>query len=205
MRKLGSLLLAVLLLAVTVSAQAPSVVDKEELLSQQEAVTLENSFNQYHEAYDFTVAAATAESFGDLTAAQYAKKCYKDNGYDNDGILLLISEAEGQWYIYTSGICAEVISDSEAALVGSLLEEDLAAGNYYNAFKTFAEKCTVPVCQRLNADAITTDAQQNANRTYMVVGLCGGLLVGVLVAVALYFTAKHFKARKHPDLPSDND
>lgn len=196
MRNILSLLLAVLLV-VTVSAQAPSVVDKEGLLTQTEADTLENSFNQYHEEFAFTVAAATAESFGDLTAAQYARKCYTDYGYDNDGILLLVSQTEGQWYLYTSGICAEVISDSEAELVGSMLAEDLAAGRYYNAFKSFAEKCTVPVCERLNADAVAADARLNANKTYMVLGLGGGLVAGVLVSVVLHFAVKRSKKEKY--------
>lgn len=205
MKKLISLLLAALLLAVTVSAQAPSVVDKEGLLSLTEAETLENSFNQYHEEFGFTVAAATAESFGELSAEEYARKCYANNGYDNDGILLLISEGEGQWYIYTSGICAQAISDSDAALIGEALTEDLVAGNYYNAFKTFAEKGTVPVCERLNADAVAADAERNELRIYMTIGLMGGLAVGVLVAVVLWFIARRSKTAKYAGQYTSNE
>lgn len=195
MKKIVLLVLALILLSVSVAAQAPSVVDKEGLLSLTEAETLESSFNQYHEAFGFTVAAATAESFGGLTAEEFAKKCYEVNGYDHDGMLLLISEGEGQWYLYTTGICAQVISDSDAAEIGQSLVADMESGNYYNAFKTYAEKCTDPVCKQLNTDAIADDAAFNKHQSFLVIGLAGGMGMGILVAVVLWLVNRRARKR----------
>ena len=196
MKKIVSLVLVVALLVVSVGAQAPSVVDKEGLLSLTEAETLESSFNQYHEAFGFTVAAATAESFEGLTADAFARRCYEVNGYDHDGILLLISEGEGQWYLYTTGICAQVISESDAAQIGQSLVADMEAGNYYNAFKVFAEKCTEPVCQRLNEDAIREDATFNEHQSFLVIGLAGGMGMGILLAVMLWLVIRRAKKKQ---------
>lgn len=198
MRRILVLLLALLVLAGSVSAQAPSVVDKEGLLKDSEIQTLETSFNQYHEEFAFTVAAATAESFGELTPELYARKVYMDNGYDPDGTLLLISEAQGCWYLYTSGICAQVISDSEAALIGSMLQEELEAGNYYDAFKLYGEKCTAPVCERINADAIAAASRHRTEKIYIALGLFVGLVAGLAVSGLLALLVKLTRKKKKP-------
>ena len=106
MRKLIALVLAVLMLAVAVSAQAPYVMDTSGLLTKDEAQQLESGITKIHDAYGFTISVVTASTFGEKTVDAFAKQCYQTYEYDNDGILLLVSEDEGQWYIYTSGQCA---------------------------------------------------------------------------------------------------
>ena len=196
MRKIVALALAVLLLAVTVSAQTPFVADNAQLLSNAEAEVLENSFSQYHTEYGFTVAAVTAVSLEEKTAAQYASDYYKASGYDNDGVMLLICENEGQWYLYTSGICSSVIPDATAAQIGASLTEDLEAGNYYDALQSFAQACTEKVCEKLNDDAAAAQVTRSENETYILWGLGGGLLVGILVAALLAVFARPARTGK---------
>lgn len=205
MRKIGTLLLAVLLLAVTVSAQAPFVAENAGLLSQAEAENLESVFNQTYTQYGFAMAVVTADSFDGLTAADYAATCYAAGDYGSDGVLLLVSEQEGQWYIYTSGICADALSDTDISQTGALLTEDLQAGDYYHAFLTFRQESMTPICQKLDAMAAAAQKQQGAQKNYILLGMAGGLLVGIFAAAVFGKMAKFPRKHRIPASKADSE
>jgi len=185
MRKILTVLLAVLMLTVTVSAKSGYVTDHDRLLTSAETQNLEDSFSQYHTEYGFTVAVLTTDDLEGQTPADYASKHYHAAGYDNDGVMLLLSEPDGLWYVYTSGICAEVITEDMIEKLGSLIKEDLESGNYYNACKTFTKKCTNPVCEHINSFAVSNETLKRENRTFVFLGLGGGLLVGIAAVLSL--------------------
>ena len=155
MRKVLAIILVILLLAVHVSANSIYVTDHARLLTSAETQTLEDSFNQYHVEYGFTVAVVTVDTLNGQSPAAYAATHYASSGYYNDGMMLLISERDGLWYLYTSGICTEAISDEMIEKLGSYIKEDLESGKYYDACKTFTKKCTNPVCEQINANAVS--------------------------------------------------
>ena len=185
MRKILTVLLAVLMLTVHVSAKSSYVTDHDRLLTSAETQTLEDSFRQYHTEYGFTVALLTVDDLEGADPAAYASEYYHGAGYDNDGVMLLISEQDGLWYVYTSGICAEVITDEMIEKLGSIIKEDLETGNYYNACKTFIKKCTNPVCEHINSFAVSDETLRRENRTFVFLGLGGGLLVGIAAVLSL--------------------
>ena len=182
MRKLLAVLL-ILALAVSVSAKTPFVVDKGGLLNKTEAESLESRCAELYDTYGFTVAAITVESLEGRPAASAAAKAYEDAGYGNDGALLLICEMEGQWYLYTSGLCARLIPDEDAAAIGSAILDDLQSDNYGKAIETFVKMCAEPMCQELDNRAVKAEQTQKANNLYVVFGMIGGLVVGFMVAL----------------------
>ena len=139
MKKLLSLLLVLLLLAVPVFAQSPLVNDGEGLLTSGEAAELEQLYGEYARDYGFTPILVTTDSFQGYDAETYAGAYYDTHGYPYDGILLLVSLSEGQWYILTNGICADVISDWDAESIGEDVVSYLREGDYYGAFAAFPE------------------------------------------------------------------
>ena len=185
MRKLLTVLLAVLMLTVQVSAKSGYVADHDRLLTSAEIQTLEDSFSQYHTEYGFTVAVLTVDDLEGKTPGDYASAYYAEAGYDNDGVMLLISEPDGLWYVYTSGICAEVITDEMIEKLGDIIKEDLETGNYYNACKTFVKRCTNPVCEYINSFAVSDETLKRENRVFVFLGLGGGLLMGIAAVLSL--------------------
>ena len=190
MRKVLAIVLTVLMLAVSVSAQINYVEDDARLLTSAETQTLEENFAQYHNEYGFTVALVTVSSLDGQSAAEYASDYYQKAGLDNDGMLFLISERDGLWYLYTSGIAAEVITDEMIAKLETQMKENLESGKYYDACKTLVKKCTNPVCERINADALADKTLEREHRVFVLLGLGGGLLIGIAVVL---FLAMRFK------------
>lgn len=185
MKKILTCLLAVLLLVVAVSAQAPYVDDASGLLTPAEAENLETQFSQLYAEYGVTVAVVTAPTLGGETAAAAAKNAYESNGYGNDGIMLYICEDEGEWYLYTSGLCSQVIPDSLLTQVGETVTEELQAGSHYEAIQAVYQATTKPVIELRNDNAAKADQTRSKNGMLLILGLVGGLMAGVAAALAL--------------------
>ena len=194
MRKVLAILLVLLMLAVNVSADSNYVTDHARLLTSAETQTLEDSFSQYHAEYGFSVAVVTIDTLKGQSPAAYASAHYRSAGYDNDGMMLLISERDGLWYVYTSGICTEVITDEMIEKLGALIKANLESGEYYDACKTFIKKCTNPVCEQINAYAVSDQTMEREYKTFVVLGLGGGLLIGIAAVMVLVLHLK--KPRK---------
>lgn len=198
MRKLLACILALLLLAIPVSAQTSFVSDDSGLLTEAQADALNKTLIGYHNDYGISVAVVTTDSLNDMSAEDYAKAHYAESGYGNDCVFLLICENEGQWYIYTSGLCSEVLSESELSQIGASLMDDLQSGNYEAAFQSFAKLCADPVSAQVSANAASANALQHTQKKYVILGMLGGLLVGVAVATVLVYKAKPPKPVRRP-------
>ena len=123
MKKFICLLLVLFLLAVPVSAQWDLVYDGEKLLTTEEAIQLESDYADFAANRDFTPILVTTDSFDGKNPETYAANWYDSHGYPDDGILLLVSLTEGQWYILTNGACYNRILDWEAESIGGELVE----------------------------------------------------------------------------------
>ena len=185
MRKIIACLLALMLLAVTVSAQAPFVEDTSGLLSQAEAENLEAQFSQLYAEYGFTVSVVTMPSLGGEIAAQAAKDAYASNGYGNDGMMLFICPDEGEWYIYTSGLCSQVVQDTMLEEIRQSVTMQLQEGNYYQAIESFCQTAAKPVIAVCNDRLAQAEQSRSQNGKLLVLGLVCGLTVGVAVAMVL--------------------
>ena len=185
MKRLLIFLLAFVLLAVPVSAAGNLVNDGEGLLTYEEAAELEQVYGSYT---DFTPVMVTVDSFGGRTAESFAGRFYDQMGYPYDGILYLVSLAEGQWYILTNGACHDRISDRDANAMGEQLVELLRDGDYYEAFEAFPQLAQqimseTSVSHYGGVDAPAVVVSKNYGKT-IAICMGVGMLIG-LIAVAI--------------------
>lgn len=187
MKRFLILLLAILLLAVPVAAQNYLVRDGEALLTANETAELEELYGSYADTHGFTPVLVTTDSFGGRTAADFAGSFYDANQYPRDGILLLVSLSEGEWYILTNGACYDQILDAQAASIGEQLLPLIREGEYYDAFALFPElanetfsNSTVSIIG--GADGPTSVYVRSGKNYGKTIGICMG--VGLLIGLA---------------------
>ena len=211
MKKLLILTLALLLLVlpVTVSATAQGsgttgqdgymlastlVNDYENLLDSDERAYLEAMYHGFAEEYGFTPILYTVPSFQGRSADQAAAWYYDTQGYPYDGILLLVSLTEGEYYILTNGGCYANISNREAQEIGDWLVSYLRDGSYFEAFAIFPE--------------LANDAMQGGESSYggeknypktIAISMVVGLVIGGIVAGVMAMQMKSVRAQSGAD------
>ena len=195
MKRLLILLLVLLLLAVPVSAVESLVQDGEGLLTDTDIVRLEEYYSTFYDAYGFTPAVATVGNFGGLTIEEFAGSYYDVMEYPDDGMLLMVSLEEGQWYILTNGECYHRISDWDAQRIGDELVPMFQDGAFYAAFLQFPDLAaeifqandSIWEEDQESVEVAPATLKKNYGKTIaisMVVGLVlGFLVVGVMAAM----------------------
>lgn len=150
MKRTLTALLSVMLtvfLALSVSADRtlPLVVDNAGLLSAEDEAALNETLQSLADQLEVEIAIITVNSTGSKSTMEYADDFYDENGYgfgDNDnGVLLLIDMSEREWWITTHDECTYALDDYVLNSIESAFLDDLASGNYYSAFMTFALMC----------------------------------------------------------------
>ena len=110
-KKLFCLLLPLLLLyclAMTAAAENPNrVVDMADLLTDSEEQALNAQLREISERQQMDVVVVTVDSTDGKTPMEYADDYFDYNGYgygeSRDGVLLLISMEERDWWVTTTG------------------------------------------------------------------------------------------------------
>lgn len=127
------LLMLVFLLSLAVHAGAATVdvYDWAELLTERERSKLEEHAQEISDEYDIDVIILTVDTLDGKSSNSYAEDFYDDNGYGDDGVLLLVSMEDRDWCILLNGEADGIV---EYDILEEALLEDLSAGNYYDAF-----------------------------------------------------------------------
>ena len=118
---------------VPVERQLPRLVDDAGLLSESEYSELLTLLDSISENRQCDVAVVTVNSTGSYTAEQY--------GDNDDGMLLLLDMGDRAWHITTYGFGITALTDYRIGVLGDDIVPYLSDGDYYKAFKTFAEDC----------------------------------------------------------------
>ena len=91
------------------------------------------------------IVVVTVNTLDGKTPQAYADDFFDYNGYgigpDRDGILLLVSMEDRDWYISTRGYGITAVTDAGLDYLSARFLDDLSAGNYLQAFLTYAEQC----------------------------------------------------------------
>lgn len=123
----------------------PRLVDNGDLLDSAEEEQLAVILDEVSEARGCDVVVVTADSLEGKSAQAYADDYFDYNGYgqgeDHSGVLLLVSMAEREWWISTSGSAIIVLDDYRLMQIEDEILGDLSAGDYYDAFEAYAELC----------------------------------------------------------------
>lgn len=130
---------------VSAADDLPRLADMADLLSGSEESELSDLLDEISERQRVDIVVVTVDSMEGETAAVYADDFFDYNGYGfgekRDGILLLVSMDEREWYISTTGYGITAITDAGREYISDLFVEDLSTGDYAAAFTSFAMLC----------------------------------------------------------------
>lgn len=123
----------------------PYVVDKADLLTDEEESQLNRLLADISERQRFTVAVLTTNSMNGKTPAAFTDDYYDYNGYGygakKDGAMLMVSMEKRDWHISTTGYGITALTDEGIDYIGEKLIPYLSGGDYYNAFVTYGKFC----------------------------------------------------------------
>ena len=166
-KKLLSVFFAVLLCVVvsvpafadTAEDYTPHLIDNAALLTGEEESNLLAKLDEISDRLSVDVAVVTEDSIGDKTPREYADDFYDYNSYkyNPDGVLLLISMEERDWYITTTGSAITAITDARRGNMEDAFLSDLSGGYYYDAFSTYADMCDNYISGVQNGKAAASD------------------------------------------------
>lgn len=121
------------------------LVDEADLLTESEENEIETLLTEISERNECAVAILTTDDLDGKTAQEFADDYYDYNGYGYgdtaDGLLLVVSMAERDWYITTTGFAIDAVCDYDIDAIGEEFVPYLSRGDYDEAFKVYAKKC----------------------------------------------------------------
>lgn len=107
----GLLLTVTLLLPLTSLASGFYVHDEAQLMTEAEAQYLESVAEDISSQTGLDIVVLTVRTTGSGSAESFADDFYDSNGFSDDGILLLLSMQERDWYISTCGEAINIFTD----------------------------------------------------------------------------------------------
>ncbi len=121
------------------------VIDMADLLTDSEEAMLIEKLDEISLRQNMDIVVATAYDTAGYPVAEYADWLYEEcnfgYGDSKDGLMLLISMEEHDWYITTFGYGITVFTDAGLDYIGEQIVYDLSDGNYAYAFVKYAELC----------------------------------------------------------------
>lgn len=172
-KKISLLLLALLLcLCAAVPAFAAEtdgfadeyyrVVDMADLLTDSEETALIQTLDEISLRQHVDVTVATTDDLAGYSVMEYADLLYEQRGFgygnSRDGLLLLISTQDSDWYISTCGYGITAFTDAGIQYIGGQIRPELSDGNFAGAFATYAS-----LCDRFISQAKSGEPYDNAN------------------------------------------
>ncbi len=194
MKKCVLLILTLLIvssLVLCVSAAQPFVVDEGDLLTQQEQADLSEYLQQISNRHDADIVVVTVDSLNGQSSGSYADNYYDDNRYADDGILLLVSIGDRQWYISTCGRCNDLIDHWGTDSLSEHFLPDLSRGDYFDAFYAFADACDDMLAQ--GNGSVETDSGLTGKTVLICLGI--GAVIGLITVFVLRSQLKSVRAQ----------
>lgn len=125
--------------------QYERVLDMAGLLTDNEVQELIRQLDEISIRQSMDVVVVTTDDLEGYGVADYADDLYDqcEFGYGStrDGLLLLISMEDRDWYISTCGEGIRVFTDAGIQYIGDQILSELSQGNYAAAFQRYGELC----------------------------------------------------------------
>lgn len=123
----------------------PRLVDNADILTESEESKLLSGLDEVSERQKLDVVIVTVNTLDGKTPEKYAEDFYDDNSYgfseNKDGILLLVSMEDRDWYITAVGYGITAFTDAGRKYIADKIVPDLGDGNYAEAFTAFTRQC----------------------------------------------------------------
>ena len=122
------------------------LMDEAGLLSNSEAAALRQKLVALSNKHNADIVIVTVSSIGSSKPMDFADDYFDYNGYgrgpNNDGILLLISMKDRDWWISTTGKGIYAFTDAGIEFIGEkMIANGLSSGDYSRAFNSYADWC----------------------------------------------------------------
>ncbi len=156
-------------------------VDETDLLTDSEEAALSAKPDEVSLRQNLDVVVMTVSSTGEKTATEYADDYFDYNGYREDGILLLISIDDREWAISTSGYGITAFADAGLDYLTDQFADQMSAGEWNDAFHSFAELCDEFIAQAKNGSPYDAGNLPKKPFTPILTGLVS-LGIGFVIA-----------------------
>ncbi|MGN0297791.1 MAG: TPM domain-containing protein [Lachnospiraceae bacterium] len=181
------LCLSVIMPVCRVQAAGERLVDSADLLSDGEEAELLDLLNEISERQQFDVVIVTVDSLDGKTAMAYADDYYDYNGYgygaDGDGVLLLISMENRDYWISTKGYGITALTDAGIEYISEQFLPDLSDGYYADAFRTYAKLCDDFVTQAKTGEPYDWNNMPRSSMSpiWIFISVAAGAVISFLV------------------------
>lgn len=154
-RKLFTLMLILCLVAglsLTAYASSNHLVDDAGLLTDTEAANLEAKLSQISDRHNVDIVIVAVDSTDGKSPMDFADDYYDYNGYREDGILLLVSMDNSDWWVSTTGYGITAITDAGLDYMSDQFVPYLSDEEFAQAFEKFADLCDEFITQAKTGD-----------------------------------------------------
>lgn len=164
----------------------PRVVDGADLLTRSEEAVLLEKLDEISERQQLDVVVVTADTLEGKSPRAYADDFFDYNGYgygsSHDGVLLLVSMEDRDWWISTTSYGITAFTDAGIDYIGDQIQPELSDGNYAQAFEIFAEQSDAFITQARSGDPY--DSHNLPKGPFdLVFNLVIALVIGLVVAL----------------------
>lgn len=170
---------------VTVEGTPTRVEDLAGLLSSSERAELLLTLDEISQRQQLDVVVVTVDSLHGKSAMEYADDFFDYNGYgygeNHDGILLLVSMEQRDWWISTTGYGITAFTDAGLEYISDQVVPKLSKGQYAKAFEVFGKSCDEFITQARTGEPYDVDHMPRGPFRF---GLC--LLISLFIGA---FTA----------------
>lgn len=176
------------------------VEDRANLLSSGERSELEAILDEVSERQQVDVVVATVNSLEGKSPQAYADDYFDYNGFgmgpNYDGVVLLLGMDTRDAIISTHGFGITAITDYGVEYIFDEITPALSDGNYFGAFKEFAEISDSFITQAKAGNAIDTDNEPKNELNGGVLGAMGAIGAGVGSTASAAYLGTQKRAHK---------
>jgi len=191
-QKLFAFLCVLCLLTVCINpvfATAPRLADDAALLSRAETSEVEKLLDEISARHNMDIVIVTVDSTDGASPMEFADDYYDYHDYAPDGILLLISMEDSDWWVSTTGYGIRAVTDAGLEYMSDRFVPMLSDGDYAEAFTCFARLCDKFITQAKSGEPY--DTHNLPKDPFSFVGsLVIALVIGLVVALIVTGTMK---------------
>ncbi len=163
-------------------SDTPLLVDDAQLLSPGEQADLLATLEEISNRQQMDIVVVTTDSTNGDSPMVYADDFYDYNGYAPDGVLLLISMEDSDWYVSTTGYGISAVTDAGLDFMSDRFVPHLSSGDFYKAFTTYATLCDEFITQAQTGDPYDVGNLPKGDFPLLLL-LCLSLIIGLVVAL----------------------
>lgn len=121
------------------------VLDYAGVIPQEDDDKLVEQYDEIANRQKVDIVVCFTNGLDGMTTSDYAEDLYEKNNYgygeNKDGIMLLVSFENRDWYIATRGYAIQAFTDAGIQYIGNQIKDDLGDKEYYAAAEYFGQLC----------------------------------------------------------------